>query len=230
MKIIKRIIIIVLILPLFVLTSCKRKPNQQRKSAISPTSDLVFCANAVYNSIEEIPNYILSYCCYKEEFRDDVQLKMRFGEPWWWSDPTIYESETIIDRERLIDRKNNNYYLWLIDEEGNKSEFNKEIIKGNSENHKFGFWHIYDKYIMYTWFLTYEIINIPKDYFAESEGEIYLSVFEKNKSTSEEKSLVTVTIKYTNNEGKIKLVAPEKSFSGKGIDEGKTDEEIFKNI
>ena len=142
MKIIKRIIIIILILPIFVLTSCKRKRPNQRKSAISPTSDLVFCANAVYNSIEEIPDYILSYCCYKEEFSEDVKLRIRFVEPWWWLDSNAgdFDSAINIDRERLIDRKNYEYYLYLVDKDNNKSEFNKRILNGGStENHKAGF-------------------------------------------------------------------------------------------
>ena len=231
MKIIKRIIIIVLILPLFILTSCgKKAPVGPSRTPITPTSDLVFCANAMYDSIDEIPTFIISYSCYEEEFEENINLKIRFGQACYILSEDGHSSTDIYDEE-LIDTKNNYYILCLVDKENNKKDLFiqlKNCLSGNSK--KIIFWEIYNKYIFYYWYRNNDNISIPKDYFTESEGEIYLSVFEKNKSTFEEKSLVTVTIKYINNEGKIKLIAPEKSFSGKGIDEGKTDEEIFKNI
>ena len=217
---------------LFFIAACeKKKPGPVKKTPVSPTPDLVFCANAVYDSIEDIPNYILSYWCYEEDFFSDVNLRVRFGQTMWLLSNDCNDSKQIYSDE-LIDKNANDYYLYIVDENNKKEDFNISIKNSISSNNTRNliFWNVYEKFILYNWNTCYDDIVIPKGYFTEKEGEIYLSVFEKNKTSHEEKSLVTVTIKYTNDGEIIKLIAPEKSFSGKGLKEGKTEEEIFREV
>ena len=73
MRAIKRLLFLSIVLVLFILTSCGKYNGKGKPySNIAPTSDLVFCANAMYNTKEDIPDIYLIYCCYNESFSEDV--------------------------------------------------------------------------------------------------------------------------------------------------------------
>ena len=202
------------------------KNNKNGRGSISPTPDLVFCANAMYNSKEEIPDIVLTCCCYDEIFNSDVNLEMRFGQSLAVME-NDYETTEYLINDSLIDKKNNNYVLYVVDGNNNKKEYKKEMTTSIYRPDLI-YVNEFNKYFIQCWFLHNDKVSIPKKYFDKNEGEVYLSVFEESKTTTDEKVLVTIAIKYTKDENGIKIVAPENSFSGKGLNEGKTVEEIFR--
>ena len=223
MRAIKRLLFLSIVLVLFILTSCgkyKGKPY----SNIAPTSDLVFCANAMYNTKEDIPDIYLIYCCYNESFSEDVELCFLFDK----TGSIYYDNnmEKLIDEEETLDKHHNTFSLYLVDESNNKLLLldDEMYVRSCSVIEK-----CFDKYIVTFWsFAKQNRCSIPKEHFDSNNGEIRVSVFQKNRKSNEEQSLITIAIKYTKDENGIKIVAPEGSFSGKGLNEGKTLEEIFR--
>jgi len=216
MKIIKNLLFINTFIVLFALSSCSRKTTKEKTTKENSSTiitsatqkDIFFCANALYNSKEDIPRYIFSYYCYDETYSGDVELKMGFGQSYalMFDDFETYE---YLNSDSLFDEKNNDYKIYVVDENNNKKELRIAI----RPNPKLIFLNTKGKNMLYCWALRdTQKISIPKEYFDKNEGSVFLSAFEENKTTDEEKSLVSITIKYTKDENGIRLIPPENSI------------------
>ena len=171
-------------------------------------------ANTVFDSKEDIPVYILSYRFVDEVYKEDVELSVSFGQSYAIMS-SDYTNTEFLNEEPLLDTKNNYYKLYVVDENNNKKDYN---IKLNVVNRRF-YIQDNDEYTLYGWFsFNSGIAKISKEYFDKNEGEIYLSVFEESKTTTDEKLMVTIAVKYTKDKNGIKLVVPEKHTSIENYD------------
>lgn len=209
MRIIRKIVFVFIVSALFILSSCGKKK----------TTTTLIGANTVFDSKEDIPVYILSYCFFDEVYKEEVELRVSFGQSYaiMSSDRTNTE---FLNEDPLLDTKNNYYKLYVVDENNNKKDYNKKL---NVVNRRF-YIQDNDEYTLYGWFsFNGGTAKIPKEYFDKNEGEIYLSVFEESKTTTDEKLMETIAVKYTKDENGIKLVVPEKYTSIENYDKsGKT--------
>ena len=213
-------------------SSCKKTTTKDssivtsNKSGITPTQDLVFCANALYDSKEDIPNIVLSYCCYDEMYDENVILYFLLGQTssiWVGGNKEKIYNDIIIPH----DDKNYKYMLCEVDTNNNKLGFEKELWTYGIDSSGTGltFTNPYGKYVLYCWFESNRNkVIIPKESFLEEKGVINLSVFKINKNNKNEETLVTISIEYTNDGQYIRLIPPKNSFSGK---DGLTDKERF---
>ena len=234
MKTLKKIIYVLITLCFSALTSCTKKGNSKSSSkiittgstAISPTPYLVFCANAMYDSKEDLPEIVLSYCSYEDFYEDDVTLFFLLGQTssiWVGGNKEKIYNDIIIPH----DDKNYKYMLCEVDTNNNKLGFEKELWTYGIDSSGTGltFTNPYGKYVLYCWFESNRNkVIIPKESFLEEKGVINLSVFKINKNNKNEETLVTISIEYTNDGQYIRLIPPKNSFSGK---DGLTDKERF---
>jgi len=230
MRALKKILFLNIIIALFILSSCGTKTTAGEKGAayqdIAPTPDLIFCANAMYDSKEDIPDACLIYCCYNEAYKGNVEIAFLFGKPTEIHYELGGGIERLISDEEVLDTTHNVFSLYLVDDNNGKiiSLDDKMYTRPATVID-----YCLNKYIVSFWsYAKQNRCSIPMEYFNSKTGELYISVFQRNKKTGDELSLITITIEYIKDDDGIKIIAPDGSFSGKGLKEGKTVEEIFR--
>ena len=236
MKWLKKILFLHILICLLILSSCSKKAND--KSAEIPqnatTPDLVFCANAFYESKDDIPDVILSYCCKDKEYTGDVKLYFYVGQTCAiFTNDNDGRSFTLETFDNNILHVINEYYLdpnyklqlYETDEYANKVSFLKDF-PSLSYTYTSNFWLTKGgKYLLNGWSKAYGYQTIiSKESFSKEKGEIYISLYQIVVNTSEETVLKTIKIEYENDGQSIKLIPPAGSFSGQ---DGKTDQERF---
>ena len=219
---------------LLLLTSCSRKNNKPKgRDALSPSPNCVFCANAMYENKQDVPKYVLSYCCYEEKYDGDVELYLRCGQTAQINGRDFLIGRDFDDVDYLVDKNDKSVigryydngiscYLCVSSDGNDVIEYQKKIRPVVCS-----FAEVLNKYILYTSFLYNAELKIPKELFKKPNGELLLSMYKEN--VNDDNILVTTIIKYTNDGEYIELIPPKGSFTGIGFWE-MNEEDRYKDI